>query len=310
VRAIIASVLALATLLTVGADIATAQDRQSLGDDLSLSVGGRLWVTSGYSSRTISASGARVSELRWRGVDALVPEANIELVWRRLVVLGSIGGGVVNDGVLIDEDFTDGGTRFSTTRSPVDDSYLFYLSTDVGARVADWTLPAATARGYVDVLVGFQYWHEHYVAFGGTGSPDPVGNNGIKALTNDYEWYSLRLGARTRLPIYRGLSVSLAGYVIPWSSLIIEDIHHLRTDLRQDPSFRDDAQGGLGWQGHGAIEYAFTNRLTAELGFQYWTLKSAEGDSIAFTSAGSTRQTLKEARSERYGPFVGVRWRF
>ena len=35
-----------------------------------------------------------------------------------------------------------------------------------------------------------------------------------------------------------------------------------------------------------------------------------EGDQTAFTTAGAVRQTLKDARTERYGPFVGVRWRF
>jgi hypothetical protein len=31
---------------------------------------------------------------------------------------------------------------------------------------------------------------------------------------------------------------------------------------------------------------------------------------IVLTTAGDVVQTLKEARTERYGPFVGVRWRF
>lgn len=310
-RSMSASVLAgLAALLLATSGVASAEDDRTLGDDLTLSIGGRVWATSGHSSRSISAAGIdRLSELRWRGVDSIVPEVNVDLVWNRLVTLASLGGGAIGDGVLIDDDFGASGERFSSTRSPVDDSYLFYLSADVGGRVLDWRPPDAVARGYVDLLLGFQYWHERYVAFGATGFPNTIAA-GVKALANDYHWRSFRLGARTQLPIYRGLSLRLRGYVVPWSSLVIEDVHYLRRDLRQHPSFRDEADGGIGWQADGALTYAVSNRLSVELGFQYWSLESAEGDSFAFTTAGVAHQTLKEARTERYGPFVGVRWRF
>jgi hypothetical protein len=303
-------VVGLAALLIATSSPSVAQERP-IGDDLNFSVGGRLWVTSGYSSRRTGAAGIdRLSELRWRGVDSLVPEINADLVWKRFVLLGSIGGGSISNGVLLDEDFDASGTRVSSTRSPVDDSYLFYVNTDIGGRVFDWTMPDATARGYVDVLVGFQYWHERYVAFGATGFPATV-SSGTKAISNDYHWRSLRLGARTQVPIYRGFSLNLRGYVIPWSSLVVEDVHYLRGDLRKDPSFRDEADGGIGWQADGSLNYSVTKNLSVELGFQYWMQKSAEGDQFAFTTAaGTVHQTVKEARSERYGPFVGVRWRF
>jgi len=179
----------------------------------------------------------------------------------------------------------------------------------VGARVWDWTVPDAVAGGYVDPLIGYQYWQEHYLAFGATGFPVTV-PSGVKAILNEYEWHSLRLGARTRLPIYRGLSLDLRGYVVPWTFLVIEDVHYLRSDLRRDPSFRDEADGGIGWQADGALQYAITPHLSVEAVFQYWKLKSAEGIDVAFTTIGAFRQRLREATTERYGPFVGVRWRF
>ena len=300
-----AVVAVVAALLLINPGTATAQDRP-LADDPTVSIGGRVWVTSGYSSRTTSAAGIdRLSELRWRGVDSLVPEINADVVWHRLVGLVSLGGGAITDGVLIDEDFAPSGR----TRSPVDDSYLFYVSADVGGRVFDWTTPDTVAPGYVDLLVGFQYWYERYVAFGATGFPNTV-SAGTKAIDNDYHWRSIRLGARTQIPLYRGLSLSLRGYVIPWTSLVVEDVHYLRSDLRRDPSFRDEADGGFGWQADGAVTYAFTKQLSVELGFQYWRLESAEGDQFAFTTAGTVQQTLKEATTERYGPYVGIRWRF
>jgi len=309
VRAISALAVVVLALLLIPFPSA-AEDPKPPSDDLSLTLGGRVWATTATSSRQVSAPGfARLSDLRWRGVDALVPEVNFELVWRRLVGLMTLGGGIIKDGVLIDEDFSSSGQRTSATRSAVDDSHTFHVSLDVGARVFDWAAQQATSRGYIDVLAGFQYWQERYVAFGGTGFPTAVGGD-ARAISNDYRWRSVRIGARTQVPVYRGLSVSLRGYLIPWSSLVIDDVHYLRDDLRRDPSFRDEANGGIGGQVDAAARYAITDRLAVELGFQYWMIKSAEGDETAFGTAGTVRQTLKEAKTERYGPFVGVRWRF
>lgn len=302
--------VALITLVLTTAGVAGAQEASKRQDDVEIGLGGRVWATSGYSSRKIAASGIdRLSDLRWRGVDSLVSEVNVDVVWRRLVGLASIGGGVINDGVLIDEDFDVSGERIGRTRSSIEDSHLFYISADVGARVWDWTVPGAVAHGYVDLLLGYQYWQEHYVAFGATGFPVTV-PSGVKAILNEYKWHSIRLGARTRIPIYRGLSLDLRGYVVPWTSLVIEDVHYLRSDLRRDPSLRDEADGGIGWQADGTLQYAITPHLSVEAGFQYWKLSSAEGVDVAFTTVGAFRQRLRDASTERYGPFIGVRWRF
>jgi hypothetical protein len=309
VAAISTSVLVVLTLLvTVG--VARAQDGPARGDDVQIDLGGRVWATSGYSSRKIAAGGIdRLSDLRFRGVDSLVSEISVDVVWNRLVGLASVGGGFINDGVLIDEDFSATGRRIAHTRSTIEDSHLFYASADIGGRVLDWTIPNATRRGYVDLLLGYQYWQEHYVAFGATGVPVSV-PSGVKAILNEYEWHSLRLGARARVPIHRGFSLSLRGYVVPWTFLVIEDVHYLRSDLRRDPSFRDEADGGIGWQADGALHYAINQHLSVEAGFQYWKLNSAEGVDVAFTTMGAFRQRLTEASTERYGPFIGIRWRF
>lgn len=307
--AISTSVLVVLTLL-VTANVARAQDGPPPGDALQIELGGRVWPTSGYSSRKIAAGGIdRLSDLRFRGVDSLVSEISVDVVWNRLVGLASVGGGFINDGVLIDEDFAASGARIARTRSTIEDSHLFFASADIGGRVLDWTMPNATRRGYVDLLLGYQYWQEHYVAFGATGFPVSV-PSGVKAILNEYEWHSLRLGARTRVPIHGGFSLSLRGYVVPWTFLVIEDVHYLRSDLRRDPSFRDEADGGIGWQADGALHYAINQHLSVEAGFQYWKLNSAEGVDVAFTTVGAFRQRLTEASTERYGPFIGIRWRF
>jgi hypothetical protein len=276
--------------------------------ETSLSLGGRVWVTTGYSTNSTG-----VSELRWRGVDSVVPEVNAEFLLNRLVLMGSIGGGLIKEGVLIDEDFNDRDhdVRISRTRSDTDDTGLFYVNFDAGYRAVRWG--TREQPGFLDVLGGFQFWHERYVAFGATSAFTdvvPTISSNIKVITQDWYWYSLRLGARTQVPLFAGLSAKLRGFVIPWSRSVVEDIHHLRDDLRKDPSFRDDASGGVGVQLDGALAYRFWRGLSAELGFQYWWIKSGEGTSTARTPAGDFEGTLLENRTERYGPYVAVQYRF
>jgi len=49
---------------------------------------GRLWVDRAATAPTAS----RFSELRWKGVDSVVPEVNVDFVWKRFVLMGSLGG--------------------------------------------------------------------------------------------------------------------------------------------------------------------------------------------------------------------------
>src|SRR5919198_613409 len=101
---------AAATVALVLAFVAVSSAaRAQQPSDTSLAVGGRVWVTTGYSTNSTPGS-----ELRWRGVDSVVTEANVDYIWRRLVVLGSLGGGKIGQGVLIDEDFNDAAHRDRT----------------------------------------------------------------------------------------------------------------------------------------------------------------------------------------------------
>jgi hypothetical protein len=274
----------------------------------SLTLGGRVWVTTGSSTNSTT-----LSELRWRGVDSIVPEVNAEFLLNRLVLMGSIGGGLIKEGVLIDEDFTnrDHDVRISRTRSDTDDTGLVYLNFDVGYRAVRWG--TREQPGFLDVLGGFQVWHERYVAFGATSAftdvVPPISSN-TKVITQDWYWYSLRVGARTQVPLFAGLSAKFRGFVVPWSKSVVDDVHHLRGDLLRDPSFRDDASGGVGVQLDGGLAYRIWRGLSAEVGFQYWWIKSGEGTSTARTPAGDFEGKLLENRSERYGPYVAVQYRF
>src|SRR2546427_11307174 len=115
--------------------------------------------------------------------------------------MGSMGGGGISQGVLIDEDFNnrDHDARTSRTRSDVDDTGLFYVNADLGFRALRWG--AHEQPGFIDALGGYQYWHETYVAFGATSAfpaAVPTISSTAKVITQDYYWHSLRQGSAQR----------------------------------------------------------------------------------------------------------------
>lgn len=280
--------------------------------DFSFAMGSRVWVSSGFTNWNFSGAGINVlSELRWRGLDAVIPEVNAELVFKRLVLLGSLGGGGIDDGVLIDDDFAlpNRRGRFSHTRSRVDDEGLFYVNVDVGFRLLSYSMAGNPLLGYLDLLLGYQHWHEKYVAFGATGFA--AVSSEVKALTHDYTWQSLRVGFRYYVPGPWGLGVKGRVLFNPWTYSEMDDIHHLRTDLKQDPSFRSTATGGFGTQLDVGFAYNPWPWLTLETGFEYWRIDSGSGDKFTYTlSSGTQRDKLNELTIERYGPYFQLQVRF
>jgi outer membrane protease len=280
--------------------------------DFFLTLGGRLALITGDTRFSVAAGSGTpnvLSELRWRGLDTVVPEINGELVWKRLVVLGTVGAGAVFDGVLIDDDFAgnDRRGRLSHTRSSVVGS-IVYVDLDVGFRLLTWGERAPARAGYVDAFIGHQYWREDYDAFGATGTVSIP--NDVRAISETFRFNSLRIGARAHVPVFRGLGVKLAGAILPWSHVELEDEHPLRTDLRHDPSFSAHADGGFGYQLDGGLAYHLGKHLSVEGGFRYWRLESGRGRETAHTVTGDVRQRLNEIVIERYGPYVGVTYRF
>jgi hypothetical protein len=311
-------VLAL-TLLAVplSAGVAVAQST------VSTDVGVRAWVTNGYTKFSFAdAAISPRSELRWRGTDFVMGEARADMVWRKLVLRLSVGGGRPDDGVLLDDDYdvTDRQERFSHTRSIVDGSHAFYANGDVGYRVHQWHEPMSGTRGFVDVFVGYQYWEEEYEAFGFTGVEgvppfEPVLPqslpNSTKGITEKYSFHSARIGARAVVPLGAGFAWRVDGAWFPYTRSELVDIHHLRPDLRQDPSGRATAYGGFGYQLDSAVTYDVWRGLSVEAGYRFWRLDSGTGRLTLFNSDGTAaRVRLNEIIIERSGPYVGLQYRF
>jgi Protochlamydia outer membrane protein len=311
VRVIAAATLVLA--LTVPA-VASAAELEPAPSPWEVTLGGRFIYTTGYTTwnnQAASGSPNVLSELTWRGVDSPVTEVHAEAVFRqRLVLQGTLGIGPIIGGTFIDNDYAadDRQNRFSSTRSDATGEVLIYFTVDVGVRLVSWAQPHSRVIGYVQAFTGFQFWTEYYEASGANGTvsiPDDV-----VVVEETFTFQSIRLGAEAMVPVYRGLALRLRGVYLPWTRSELRDKHPLRSDLEQDPSFKATAEGGTGYQLEGALLYDLGNRFSVEAGYRYWRIESGDGTLKARTTSGDIKSKLNEIIIERYGPWVGVTYRF
>jgi hypothetical protein len=303
-------VATLALVLTVPA-VAPAEEPDRSPWDVTL--GGRLAYASGYTTWNLAApSGSPnvLSELTWRGVDSVVTEVYAQAVWKRLVLQGALGIGPIIGGAFIDNDYAadDRQDRISSTRSSVTDSFLLYFDVDVGFRLFSWRQPKSYVPGFLDGFVGYQLWTEYYEAKGATGTT-AVASSAV-VVQETFLFQSIRLGAQAQVPLYRGLALRLRGAYLPYTWSDLWDNHPLRTDLQQDPSFHASADGGSGYQLEGAFVYDLGNRFSIEAGYRYWRIESGSGTVTAYTVSGNVSSRLNEIIIERYGPWVGMAYRF
>ena len=315
-RAAIASI-SLAFLLPLP-DVLLAQDKEVTYQSpaYSLTLGVREWITQGRSSHNIgSPTGPNVaSELSWRGVNSVITQVNGDLVVKRFILNLSVGHGGINNGDLLDEDW-DGPNRTmrsSATISRVDDGSIWIVSVTPGVRLFEWSVPDNPIRGGYDLMAGYQFWREQYVAFGGrdilTGNPPLPDTRSLKQTNT---WQSMRIGMRTIFPAFSFLAVKGSIFYIPFSSHRNDDIHDLRTDLRKDPSFLSTATGGNGIQLEGSVMVRLWRGLTAEAGYAYWDIRSGSG-TIQQNNADGTIAlgTHNEENTKRQGVFFAVNWVF
>ena len=226
----------------------------------------------------------------------------------------SVGAG--HCGTFIDEDFDQrlNPPLFSQTASDVSGDHILLFNVDVGLRPLRWR-DSQGRLGFIDVLVGYQFWREEYEAFGASGfdttfGPISIPSN-VKGITHEWQWHSVRVGGRFDVPTWRNLNFRLSAFFLPWSSLEVRDTHHLRSDLAQNPSVITTAKGGFGYQIDTSLTYTFFYGLAVEAGFRYWKVDMHDGNVQIRGSNGTTANfELVEASTKRFGPYVGLTYRF
>ncbi len=289
--------------------------------DFSLSIGGRAWYSSGKSDWNMGGIGgvpALISDLRWDDVDSIVAEFTADALFLKEYILTIDGGfGAISDGTLTDEDFF--GTRsalFSQSISTADDDNMWFVSVMLGTRVLNWNVRDEKPRSYLALMIGYQHWTETYVATKGVQTINTVGpflgpfpDQG-KAITEDFTWDSLLVGVRTEIEILPDFAFKGRFMAVPYTHFTMEDIHHLRTDLKQDPSFEATADGGIGVILDATLSYNFWGGFSIEAGYQYWDISSGEGTITANALLFSVDQVFNEANSTRHGAIAGISYSF
>ncbi len=292
--------------------------------DFSLSIGGRAWYSMGNSHSTDGSptTGARIDELTWDNVDSIVAEFTADMLFLDEYILTIDGGfGAISDGTLVDLDWApivNAEDLISESISVADDDDMWFASIMLGARVLNWNVRDEKPRSYLALMIGYQHWTETYVATKAVQKEDPFGFVGFlgpfpdqgKAITQTFTWDSLLVGVRTEIEILPDFTFKGRFMAVPFTHFTLEDIHHQRTDLKQDPSFKSTADGGIGVILDATLSYNFWGGFSIEGGYQFWDISSAEGTTTAFGLTGSAEIPLLDAHSTRHGAIAGISYRF
>ena len=283
--------------------------------------GSRAWLSQGRSAHNIGNFGGPnvTSELTYTGVNSQIAEISGDLILRkipyvkRIVVSVNGGYGPLGSGSLRDQDWL-GNNRtvpVSDTISNVTGGHVAFASIDVGWRPIEWRLMENPLPGGLDLLVGYQFWQEEYASSGVFGPS--FGRNlnlpGIPAITQTNTWNSLRVGSRAFIPLHSYVTLRGSAFLIPWTHFESDDVHHQRSNLRQDPSFHSIANGGLGVELEGSLLIRLWRGLNAEAGYSYWDIKSGSGTVDAFPAAGPAIGAIfNQENTRRQGVFFGLNY--
>lgn len=304
---------------------AWAGEAESTKPRVELSIGSWLF-TNGETKWSHNASGLNpqlgnpTSELIYKDNNTHIIELGGKVHFQKRWFVQVYGGfsAALNRGTLTDNDYSAVGGQhlFSQTTSDITGSGTQYVNADLGVRLLEYP----EHRGDLNVFVGYQYWRTKYEASGITqvvcapsGIPgltcDPAGtisNQGVVVITNTTQWNSLRMGAETDYRLTKRFSVEGELAFIPVSYLQNDDIHHLRTDLQQDPSFYMYGYG-IGVDVGAGARYMVYDGWYLNAGYRFWWNYLLDGN-VNFYPVGSPSGSvpLKQFQTMRYGFTLGL----
>jgi len=200
------------------------------------------------------------------------------------------------------------------------------------------------AKFFVDMFIGYQHYEDNLNLGQGvqryligtlsedlTQVTDLSRYEAIPLYANssyDFNWDFLKIGLRaesffgrhpghkTNPPEPTNFSMRVSIAAVPWISYKGEGIWGNRTDYRQDPSFRHEAEGllfkdGGGFEGKISLTYSPWPWFLLEGGYQFLYLVVKNGVTTNYYVDGRERKNkLDEAEVTRQGPFIGLSLRF
>jgi hypothetical protein len=226
---------------------------------------------------------------------------------KRWFLKGYIGGGTFRRGSLKDEDFPPVVTPYSSTLSVQQDSTPIYGSLDAGFNVV-W---GPDFR--VGLFGGLHYMNQNISAFGCSqtsfnpficgGGPIP---NQVKVITQDNNWYSLRLGVDAAFEFDR-FRLSIDAAVVPYVWLYGSDTHWLRVGSQPGDFSGPLPEDGKGWgyQLDAFLSYRVYESLSVGVGARYWYMQTRgfthfENHVVGFTAFPQ----VVEWKTQNFGVFL------
>lgn len=280
-----------------------------------VNVGVQNWLSWGQSDTNFRIGPVDVaSDLQWRHLVSEAGELDASAVFfHRLVVAGSVGGGVISSGNLIDSDFAfpDRQGLYSQSFLPQLTDNLLYFNGDLG-----WRFYAD--EGFtIDGLIGYQYWHERYQTNGGTqvvGFPDlgipppgfvfPLG----PGVREEYTWQALRLGAQSSLLLCPRWTFNCRAVLLPVTQFENDDVHFLREPLL---FAKEKATGGFGVMADVGFAYRIWRGLWVDAAYRIWDASSGSGViEERFSDGSGANLPFNGANTLRQGLLLGLNYRF
>jgi len=297
-----------------------------------ISTGDTRWAFDGSSASSLL--GDPSSKLIYKDVGTNVVDiAGTMWVTPRMFGRLNVGFAGIGGGRLTDYDYlaADRGNPSSQTSSDLSGDGMWYLNADAGWRLHSFE----NHRGWLDLFGGFQYWHTKYTAVGvaqvacttagstidldggepgnqplcNPAGPSPPIGSGTDVITNTTNWYSLRTGGRTEYRLTRQFSLLGSVALLPLSIIQNDDIHHLRSDLQQNPSI-SMLGVGMGVDADIGAKFMFTKNVGLNVGYRVWWNRTIDGNVTFHDVTGSSEYPMTQFQSFRQGLTAGVNFTF
>lgn len=270
----------------------------------------RFWYGNSTTSKNLyDTSGALlISRLTYGDLSIFAAEAYGRFdLDRRWFLKGYIGGGTFRKGNLKDEDFPPVVAPYSSTFSVQENGTPIYAALDAGFNVV---------RGpdfRVGLFAGMHYINQTVSAFGCTQNAFnpaicgafPIPNT-IKVITQDNNWYSVRLGVDAAFDFDR-FRLSLDAALVPYAWLYGSDAHWLRIGANPGDFTGPVPEDGTGWgyQIDAFLSYRLSQAWNVGIGGRYWYMQSHgfthfENHIVGFAGAP---QKL-DWKTQNYGVFL------
>ncbi|MDH4187540.1 MAG: hypothetical protein OEV08_11115 [Nitrospira sp.] len=270
-----------------------------------------MWFSTGATTWAHNASSAGwgnpTSKLTYKDVGTKVIDLTGRF-WFSPGIFGRINGGFgdIGGGRMTDDDYLRGQRLISQTTSNVSGNDMYYINADLGGRVNEF----ANRRGYLDIFGGYQYWHTEYRAVGVNrvvcdSAVLSTCNNALPSpeqtvITNKSNWHSIRVGASTEYRLTRQLSLVGTAALIPLSIIDNKDVHHLRNDLKQNPSI-SMVGVGIGADADVGVKFMFTPQVGVNVGYRVWWNHAIDGRVTFHGTSSSSQYPLVQFDSLRHG---------